>query len=119
MTINAQARFQDLLSSRARLAPPAPARPVSDPLYEFGAGQPDPASFPYDGLADATAHVMSREGPGALSYGEYQGYRGLRELVCEQDQEQLGPAEHRRERIGTRAVTCLQRLSRRGGRDDL
>ena len=83
MTINAQARFQDLLSSRARLAPPAPARPVSDPLYEFGAGQPDPASFPFDGLAEATARVMSREGPGALSYGEYQGYRGLRELVCE------------------------------------
>jgi 2-aminoadipate transaminase len=82
MTIHAQAGFQDLLSSRARLAPPAPARPVSDPLYEFGAGQPDPASFPYDGLAEATARVMRREGPGALSYGEYQGYRGLRELIC-------------------------------------
>jgi 2-aminoadipate transaminase len=82
MTIHAQARFEDLLSSRARLAPPAPARPVSDPLYEFGAGQPDPASFPYDGLAEATARVMRREGPGALSYGEYQGYRGLRELIC-------------------------------------
>jgi len=71
------------LSSRARLAPPAPTRPVTDPLYEFGAGQPDPSSFPYDGLVEATARMMKMEGAGALSYGEYQGYRGLRELVCQ------------------------------------
>jgi 2-aminoadipate transaminase len=64
------------------LAPAAPARPLANPLYEFGAGQPDPASFPYDGLVEATARMMKAEGAAALSYGEYQGYRGLRELVC-------------------------------------
>jgi len=53
------------------------------PLYEFGGGFPDPASFPYDGMAEATARVMKSEGAAAMTYGEPQGYRGLRELVCE------------------------------------
>jgi len=26
------------------------SRPVASPLYEFGGGLPDPASFPYDGM---------------------------------------------------------------------
>jgi len=76
--------FADLLSTRARIgwgAPPA-GRPVTDALYEFGGGFPDPASFPYDGLIDATARMIRAEGAEALTYGEPQGYRGLRELVC-------------------------------------
>jgi 2-aminoadipate transaminase len=76
--------FVDLLSARARIgrgAPPA-ARPVQNALFEFGGGFPDPASFPYDGLVDATARMMRAEGAEALTYGEPQGYRGLRELVC-------------------------------------
>jgi len=76
--------FVDLLSTRARIgwAAPTPARPVQNALFEFGGGLPDPASFPYDGLVDATARMMRAEGAEALTYGEPQGYRGLRELVC-------------------------------------
>jgi 2-aminoadipate transaminase len=82
MTPPAIAHFEDLLSSRARIQTAAPPRPVPDALYEFGGGLPDPASFPYDGLVEATARMMKAEGAAALTYGEPQGYRGLRELVC-------------------------------------
>src|SRR5688572_25567705 len=76
--------FVELLSQRARIGwgAPAAARPVTNALYEFGGGLPDPASFPYDGLIDATARMIRAEGAQALTYGEHQGYRGLRELVC-------------------------------------
>ena len=79
------ARFEDLLSSRARIgwgAPVAMARPVASPRYEFGGGYPDPASFPYNDMVEATARMMKAEGAQALTYGDPQGYRGLRELVC-------------------------------------
>src|SRR5215831_10276153 len=79
------ARFDDLLSTRARIGwgASAASRPAMEsPLYEFGGGYPDPASFPYDDLVDATARMMKAEGAEALTYGEAQGYRGLRELVC-------------------------------------
>lgn len=82
MTTPPPADFAHLLSARARIGPTASPRPVTQPLYEFGAGQPDPASFPYDGLMEATARMMKAEGEGALSYGDPQGYRGLRELVA-------------------------------------
>ena len=52
------------------------------PLYEFGGGYPDPASFPYDGMVEATARMMKAEGAAAMTYGDPQGYLGLRELVC-------------------------------------
>jgi 2-aminoadipate transaminase len=80
------ARFDSLLSSRARIGwgvPISTPRPAMNPLYEFGGGLPDPASFPYDGMVEATERMMKAEGPAAMTYGEPQGYRGLRELVCE------------------------------------
>src|SRR4029450_8690054 len=79
------ARFDDLLSARARIGPgPAaqPARPMQSALYDFGGGYPDPASFPYEGIVAATAAMIKAEGAQALTYGEAQGYKGLRELVC-------------------------------------
>src|SRR5262245_55299157 len=79
------APFEAHLSSRARIgrgASAPPNRPTAEALYEFGAGYPDPASFPYDALVEATAQMMKKEGAEALNYGEYQGYQGLRELVC-------------------------------------
>jgi len=85
MTTNAIHRFDDLLSSRARIGrggPAAPTRPVLNALYEFGGGFPDPASFPYEGVVEATARMIKVEGAEALTYGDHQGYRGLRELVC-------------------------------------
>src|SRR2546422_6789179 len=79
------ARFEHLLSSRARIgwgAPVATASPIASPRYEFGGGYPDPVSFPYDDMVEATARMMEAEGAQALTYGDPQGYRGLRELVC-------------------------------------
>jgi len=84
MTTPANPRLDDLLSTRARIgwgASLPPARPVADALFEFGAGHPDPSSFPYEGMVEATADVMKAEGAPALSYGEPLGYKGLRELV--------------------------------------
>src|SRR3989442_12173281 len=82
---NSTARFEELLSTRARIGwggSVTTARPVSKPLYEFGGGFPDPASFPYDGMVEATARMIKAEGAEALTYGDPQGYRGMRELVC-------------------------------------
>jgi 2-aminoadipate transaminase len=84
MTTPANPRLDDLLSTRARIgwgASLPPARPVAEALFEFGAGHPDPGSFPYEGMVEATADVMKAEGAPALSYGEPLGYKGLRELV--------------------------------------
>src|SRR5262249_379885 len=84
MTTRANPRLDDMLSTRARIgwgASLPPARPVAEALFEFGAGHPDPGSFPYEGMVEATADVMKAEGAPALSYGEPLGYKGLRELV--------------------------------------
>jgi len=85
MTPPTTPRFEQLLSTRARIGTGTsvqPARPVANALYEFGGGFPDPVSFPYDGLVEATARMMKAEGAHALTYGDPQGYPGLRELVC-------------------------------------
>src|SRR6266436_1773322 len=84
MTTPTTPRLDPLLSTRARIgwgASAPPARPVADAKFEFGGGHPDPSSFPYEGLVEATADVMKAEGAPALSYGEAQGYKGLRDLV--------------------------------------
>src|SRR5207237_1130457 len=47
-----------------------------------GGGYPDPVSFPYEGMIEATAKMMAAEGAAAMTYGEPQGYLGLRELIC-------------------------------------
>jgi 2-aminoadipate transaminase len=86
MTAATAARFEELLSSRAKIGWGAPGRagaPLgAGSLYRFGGGLPDPASFPYEGLLDATARMLKEEGAEALTYGDPQGYIGLRELVC-------------------------------------
>jgi 2-aminoadipate transaminase len=85
MSIRANDLFEPLLSRRARIGwgvAVATPRPSMSALYEFGGGYPDPASFPYDGMVDATARMMKAEGAAAMTYGEPQGYRGLRELIC-------------------------------------
>ena len=77
--------FEPLLSRRARIGwgvAVATPRPSMSALYEFGGGYPDPASFPYAGMVDATASMMKAEGAAAMTYGEPQGYRALRELIC-------------------------------------
>jgi 2-aminoadipate transaminase len=77
--------FESLLAVRARIGwgmSVATPRPAMNVLYEFGGGYPDPGSFPYDGMVEATARMMKEEGAAAMTYGEPQGYRGLRELIC-------------------------------------
>ncbi|MGH7389015.1 MAG: PLP-dependent aminotransferase family protein [Candidatus Rokuibacteriota bacterium] len=77
--------FESLLATRARIGwgmSVATPRPSMSALYEFGGGYPDPASFPYDGMVEATARMVKEEGAAAMTYGEAQGYRGLRELIC-------------------------------------
>ena len=86
MTTRTNPRLDPLLSTRARIgwgASAPPARPVADAKFEFGGGHPDPSSFPYEGMVEATADVMKAEGAPALSYGEAQGYKGLRDLVVQ------------------------------------
>jgi DNA-binding transcriptional MocR family regulator len=74
------ASFRHLLSTRALIPSPSSTyRPVAEPLYDFGGGFPDPASFPYDELVAATARMMKAEGAEALTYGTPQGYQALRE----------------------------------------
>ena len=85
MTSSNAETVQTLLSSRARIGwgvSVATPRPSMTVLYEFGGGYPDPASFPYEGMIEATADMMKAEGAAAMTYGEPQGYRGLRELIC-------------------------------------
>jgi len=85
MTTSTGDPFESLLSRRARIGwgvAVATPRPSMSALYEFGGGYPDPASFPYDGMVEATANMMKAEGAAAMTYGEPQGYRALRELIC-------------------------------------
>lgn len=75
--------FESLLSTRARFSVPLTTpRASMHPLYEFGGGYPDPVSFPYEGMIEATAKMMAAEGAAAMTYGDPQGYQGLRELIC-------------------------------------
>lgn len=87
MDVVTTANYEPFLSRRALLKSPAPALVAKagapPPLYQFGGGQPDPASFPYQDLVEATAEAFQHEGPAALSYGHPYGFLGLRELVCE------------------------------------
>src|SRR3954453_15252530 len=77
--------WESLLSSRAMIGWTGQGRRSSavldGALYEFGGGLPDPASFPFDGMLDATARMLKAEGADAMTYGDGQGYRGLRELI--------------------------------------
>jgi 2-aminoadipate transaminase len=85
MTTRSGDPFEPLLSSRARIGwgvAVATPRPSMSALYEFGGGYPDPESFPYEGMIDATKRMMAAEGAAAMTYGEPQGYRALRELIC-------------------------------------
>jgi 2-aminoadipate transaminase len=85
MTTRSSDPFTPLLSSRARIGwgvSVATPRPSMSALYEFGGGYPDPESFPYEGMIDATKRMMAAEGAAAMTYGEPQGYRALRELIC-------------------------------------
>ncbi|HEY3107169.1 MAG TPA: PLP-dependent aminotransferase family protein [Chloroflexota bacterium] len=87
MTTTTAVDLQALLSTRAQIGRQPvgmianATRTGAPALYDFGGGRPDPASFPYDGLIDATIRTMNDEGAEALTYGDPLGYAGLRDLV--------------------------------------
>src|SRR5512143_2087444 len=77
--------WTELLTSRARIELPTPfgrPRRVGLAKFDFGGGRPDPDSFPIDDLVKATADALAAEGRDALTYGDQQGYPGLRQWVC-------------------------------------
>ena len=83
MSTMTEARIEQLLSKRAMIGRGQPANwPGGATQFEFGGGKPDPGSFPYDGIVEATAKMMAVEGAEALTYGEPMGYKGLRELIA-------------------------------------
>lgn len=100
-----QARLLRLLGARAKLeacAPPRPQRRSGPPvLYDFGAGRPDPESFPLTDLVTATAEALEKEGREALTYGAFPGYDGLRDLACAKFQKYEGAAVSRDEVLVT------------------
>jgi 2-aminoadipate transaminase len=49
-------------------------------LYNFGAGNPDPGSFPAKELAEATARVLERDGEKLVVYPDQRGHAPLREI---------------------------------------
>jgi 2-aminoadipate transaminase len=53
------------------------------PDYNFGAGNPDPASFPHEALAEAAARVIPRLGETLVLYPDQRGYPPLRQLAAE------------------------------------
>src|SRR5687767_6627533 len=61
---------------------PAPA-PSQTPAktYDFGAGKPDPHTFPKEALAEAARRVIEREGPSLATYPGPLGYERLRALA--------------------------------------
>jgi len=88
MTTTTAVDLQTLLSTRAQIERQPfgtianATRTAAPALYDFGGGRPDPASFPYEGLIDATTRMMKAEGAQALTYGDPLGYAGLRDLVA-------------------------------------
>jgi len=84
MSATSATRFEQLLSSRAQLGRQTTSGvwPTVSTKYEFGGGKPDPGSFPYDAIVEATGKMMAAEGAQALTYGEALGYRGMRELIA-------------------------------------
>lgn len=49
-------------------------------IYNFGAGNPDPGSFPAKGLAAAAQTVLGRDGESLVLYPDQRGHAPLREI---------------------------------------
>jgi 2-aminoadipate transaminase len=53
------------------------------PEFNFGAGNPDPQSFPHQDLADAAARIIPKLGETLVLYPDQRGYQPLRQLAAE------------------------------------
>lgn len=58
----------------------------------FGAGRPDPLSFPSDALAEAAAKVIRDRGPELVNYPDGRGYEPLRSIASERFERGAGRA---------------------------
>ena len=58
----------------------------------FGAGRPDPHSFPSDALAEAAAKVISTRGAELVNYPDGRGYEPLRAIASERFERGAGRA---------------------------
>lgn len=58
----------------------------------FGAGRPDPLSFPSDALAEAAAKVISSRGAELVNYPDGRGYEPLRVIASERFERGTGRA---------------------------
>ncbi len=58
----------------------------------FGAGRPDPLSFPSDALAEAAAKVIRARGPELVNYPDGRGYEPLRAIASERFERGAGRA---------------------------
>ena len=52
-------------------------------IISFGGGLPAPEVFPIQRCQDAACRLLSQMGSTALQYGESEGYRPLRQFICE------------------------------------
>ncbi len=71
----------DLLSQRARNVTGIHGGGGREGVIFFSAGFPDPASLPYEGIAEATARAMRTHGQWPLQYGPAFGYEGLLDFL--------------------------------------
>ncbi len=60
--------------------------------YNFGAGRPDPSSFPSGELAKAAARVIAEHGTALVNYPDGRGYTGLREIAAKRFERSEGQA---------------------------
>lgn len=74
--------FEGLWSSKAA-RPAVRGRGAGGTRIDLAGGRPDPGSFPYAELAEATRRVLAQDGAAALNYGEPLGFVGLRKLLAE------------------------------------
>ena len=50
------------------------------PVYNFAVGNPDPGSFPAEGLSNAAQTVLARDGEQLVVYPDQRGHAPLREI---------------------------------------
>jgi 2-aminoadipate transaminase len=76
---------EDVLSLWAKSVPPQGGGWASeDPkVIVFGAGEPDPETLPWEGLANAARTVLQSDSWGALKYGGTQGEETLRRWLAD------------------------------------
>jgi 2-aminoadipate transaminase len=81
---DALAEIEPLFSAVATPLPPVQFTGAAGARYNMGAGQPDPASMPYEDLANLAGELLaSQDGAAALSYGDAAGFLGLREALVD------------------------------------